>query len=389
MIELVALLLPLAAFSGWFIARRGIRQGNKEKRLDLSSNYFKGLNFLLNEQPDKAIEVFIQMLEVDSETVETHLALGNLFRRRGEVDRAIRIHQNIIARPTLNRQQRAHALYELGQDYMSAGLLDRAESLFIELIDLSEYKTESLKQLLDIYEQEKDWASAIETAKKYAFNTGNKVGGVIAHYYCERAEKAFSEHDTQTARQMTKKAVVSDRQCVRASLLQAKLDVDAGDCKQAIRAYRNVEHQDPDFIAEVISPLGKCYRASSRLPEFKEYMQQILKKYGGVSIMLSLSELIKEEKGEKEATQFIIEQLRQRPSVRGLERLVDYNLQNAEGAARDNLQILNDLIKKLLTMRTFYKCISCGFEVKSLHWHCPSCKHWDTVKPLQDIVDEA
>ena len=387
MLELLALLLPVAAASGWFMATRTMRRNAKPKHADLSSDYFKGLNFLLNEQPDKAIEVFIQMLEVDSETVETHLALGNLFRRRGEVDRAIRIHQNIIARPTLNREQRSLALYELGQDYMKAGLLDRAENLFLELIELGEYKTEALTQLLEIYEQEKEWDKAIEIARQYEFSTGVRTVAVVAHYYCECAEKAIQKHDIRLAQQMIKKALINDKQCVRASLLQGQIDSVSNDCKAAINAYRKVEKQDPDYLPEIIEPLERCYRATNNLDEYKKYLAELLQHYGGVTIMLAMAALLKEQQDDRAAVLFIISELRKRPSVRGLEKLVEYHLHSTEGSARENMTILRDLIKKLLTIKSLYKCQSCGFEGKTLHWHCPSCKRWNTVKPIHDIVE--
>jgi len=387
MLELLALLLPVAAASGWFMARRSLRRNASPKRADLSSDYFKGLNFLLNEQPDKAIEVFIQMLEVDSETVETHLALGNLFRRRGEVDRAIRVHQNIIARPTLNREQRSLALYELGQDYMSAGLLDRAENLFLELIELGEYMPEAQAQLLEIYEQEKDWDKAIDIARQYEFTTGVRTVAVVAHYYCECAEKAIQQHDQRAAQTMVKKALTTDKKCVRASLLQGQIDTSANDCKSAITAYRNIEKQDADYLSEMIEPLEHCYRSTDNLAEYKQYLGELLARYGGVTIMLAMAAVLKEEQDDRAAVNFIITELRKRPSVRGLERLVDYHLQSTEGSARDNMTILRDLIKKLLTIKSLYKCQSCGFEGKTLHWHCPSCKRWNTVKPIHDIVE--
>jgi len=387
MLELLALLLPVAAASGWFMARRSMRRNATPQHVDLSSDYFKGLNFLLNEQPDKAIEVFIQMLEVDSETVETHLALGNLFRRRGEVDRAIRIHQNIIARPTLNREQRSLALYELGQDYMRAGLLDRAENLFLELIELGEYMSEAQTQLLEIYEQEKDWDKAIDVARQYEFTTGVRTIAVVAHYYCECAEKLIQQRDYRAALKMVKKALKTDKHCVRASLLQGKIDESDDDYKSAIAAYRKVENQDADYLAEIIEPIEHCYRATNNLAEYNKYLAELLQRYGGVTIMLAMAAQLKQEQGERAAVHFIIGELRKRPSVRGLERLVDYHLQSTEGSARENMTILSDLIKKLLTTKSSYKCQSCGFEGKTLHWHCPSCKRWNTVKPIHDIVE--
>ena len=179
--NLLWLLLPLAAASGWLGARIEQKRRARRNAFDLPSAYFKGLNFLLNEQPDKAIEVFTQVLEVNSETVETHLALGNLFRRRGEVERAIRIHQNLIARPTLDREQRSHALLELGQDYLKAGLFDRAENLFLELAEIRLHSEQALRLLLRIYQQEKEWGKAISSARKLARLSGENMNSVIAH----------------------------------------------------------------------------------------------------------------------------------------------------------------------------------------------------------------
>lgn len=388
MVELLLLLLPVAAASGWFAAMRSQRSKTVNKNGNLSEHYFKGLNYLLNEQPDKAIEVFIEMLEVDSETVETHLALGNLFRRRGEVDRAIRIHQNIIARPTLKRNQRALALYELGQDYMRAGLLDRAENLFLELLEIGEYSNQALIQLIEIYEQERDWENAIEIAHKIEFSTGQKMNAVIAHYFCELSEKAMRKNEMSKAQEWVKKALAVDKNCVRASILQGRIAHANNNCKAAIEAYKRVEKQDPDFIPEIIELVHECARDDRQKKEFMEYLSQILKNYGGITPMLTLAELIREQQGDDEAEAFIVEQLHLRPSVRGLDKLIEYNMSHTHGAARENLLILNDLIRNLLEDRPVYKCNVCGFEGKTMHWHCPSCKRWNTVRPIQGVAGE-
>ena len=171
--ELFWLLLPLAALSGWYAAMASARDRTSgASRTLLSPDYFKGVNYLLNEQSDKAVEVFTRALEVDSDTVETHLALGNLYRRRGEVDRAIRIHQSLISRESLRAEERSEAALELGHDYLRAGLLDRAESLFKELVDSDSYVDRALSRLVDIYEQERDWGRAIRTARRLEQETG-------------------------------------------------------------------------------------------------------------------------------------------------------------------------------------------------------------------------
>lgn len=388
MVELLLLLLPVAALSGWMVAKRSMPRAPRQSTADLSSNYFKGLNYLLNEQPDKAIEVFVKMLEVDSETVETHLALGNLFRRRGEVDRAIRIHQNIIARPTLSRQQRTQALFELGIDYMRAGLLDRAESLFQELTEINEHTEAALRQLIDIYQQEKDWDKAIAAVRKLENATGKRKEATIAHYYCELAEEARQEANHGRSMQMLKQALACDKNCVRASILQGDIEREAGNYKQAIRAYKRVEQQGPDYLAEVIEPLVFCYRRLGGTAELVEYLRQLLHSHGGITTMITLAELIRQQDGDSAAAEFITEQLRARPSVRGLDRLIELNLANSQGEAHDNLLIIRDLTHQLLEGRPGYRCNNCGFSGKSMHWQCPGCKQWNTVKPVQGVIGE-
>ena len=385
--ELLLLLLPVAAASGWWVARRDTRAA-ASRGPDLSSHYFKGLNYLLNEQPDKAIEVFIRMLEVDSETVETHLALGNLFRRRGEVDRAIRIHQNLIARPTLDRQQRTHALLELGQDYMRAGLLDRAETLFQELIDMNEHVEPALRYLIDIYQQEKDWDRAIPATQKLAAVTGKSRNAVIAHYYCELAEQARQHGDLERTRQLLKEALGSDRACVRASLLLADMDMKIGDYGAAMYSLKRVRYQDPDYLSEALRPLLECYGKLGQTRDAIAYLTELLCEHNSITLMLAMAELLRREQGDHEAAAFITGQLRTRPSVRGLGRLIELNLASAENGVRDDLLILRDVVAKLLEDKPVYKCNNCGFMGKAMHWQCPGCKLWNSVKPVQGVEGE-
>lgn len=388
MLELLWLLLPVAAASGWYAARRSRPRPNPRRAGEFNSDYFRGLNYLLNEQPDKAIEVFIKMVEVDSDTVETHLALGNLFRRRGEVDRAIRIHQNLIARPTLNRDQRAQALLELGEDYMKAGLFDRAENLFLELTELNAHTERALRHLLDIYQQEQDWEKAIEIARRIEEISGTPMHDVIAQYYCELAQKALHDRDRGAALQYIKRALNFDRNCTRASILLGELETAQGDCKSAVRAYRKVVDQDIEYLPEVIRPLRHCYRELGQPDAYVAFLRESLRDYSGISPILALAEELRAREGEQAAVDFVIEQLRRRPSVRGLEWLINQSLGHSAGEARDTLTILHDLATKLLEGKAVYECHRCGFAGKQLHWQCPSCKSWNSVKPIQGVVGE-
>jgi lipopolysaccharide biosynthesis regulator YciM len=382
------LLLPVAALSGWVVGRRGNRTKSSLSGSEIPADYIKGLNYLLNEQQDKAIDVFIQMLDVNSDTVETHLTLGSLFRRRGEVDRAIRIHQNLIARPTLNTEQRMHALHELGQDYMRAGLLDRAEALFKELIDTGPHTVNALEQLIDIYQQEKDWGKAIETARKLAFKTGKSQDNVIAHYYCELAENEIRSNEQHKAVKYLKKALTTDKKCARASILEGDIHFRTGNLKDAIRAYRRVEEQSTDYITEVLDKLTQCYQQLDRTDEMIRYLQDMLQRHGGISVMLALAEVLRERGGDKDAAEFIASQLENKPSLRGMDRLIDLALIHIKDPAREKLEALKNVTTQLLVNNPVYQCDVCGFHGKTLHWQCPGCKSWNTVKPIQGVEGE-
>ena len=379
----------MATLSGWYVARRmGPGNGRNSSANGLRSDYFKGINYLLNEQPDKAIEVFIKLLEVDSETVETHLALGNLYRRRGEVDRAIRIHQNLIARDSLSIEQRNEALLELGQDYLSAGLLDRAEDLFRELAETETYRVQALRQLIDIYEQEKDWENAVDSARKLEKVTGNQLGGVIAHYHCEIAEKERQSGELNAALKAVQKALDTHRGCVRASLLEGDILSQRQDYERAIRAYQRIEDQNPDYLPETVERIHNCYHALARPGDIDSYLSRLMDRYGWITATLALAEIKQKEQGADAAIEFMANQLRRRTSIRGLDRLLHLELQEADEGSTQHLQILKDLTSELLQDRPVYKCTHCGFPAKSLHWQCPSCKHWNTVMPIQGVEGE-
>jgi len=384
--EIIFLLLPFAAFSGWWVGRKSASKSkNASSTLGIPPDYLKGLNFLLNEQPDKAIEIFIQLLEVNTDTVETHLALGSLFRRRGEVDRAIRIHQNLIARPTLSQEQRAQALYDLGQDYMRAGLFDRAETLFTELIDSGPHTESALRQLIDIYQQEKDWTKAIETARRFEFKTNTKLSRLIAHYYCEQAENLLKQGETSKALKVLKQAASEDSACPRISMLEGDIDKQLGDFKAAIKAYRRLETQDADYLPEIIKPLQECYEAQGQANDMYLYLQNVIERNDSITIMLKMAEIIKHKKGDLESADFITEHLKIKPSVRGMDKLIELNLEQSTQSVKDKLKVLKDVTTQLLKDKSKYSCHVCGFSGFTLHWQCPSCKKWGTIKPIQGV----
>lgn len=386
MIELLLLLLPVASVSGWYMGRKSQRIPQTSLKNPFHRDYFLGLNYLINEQPDKAVDIFIKLLAVDRDTIETHLALGSLFRRRGEVDRAIRIHQNLITRPQLEQEQRNQALNELAQDYLRAGVLDQAERLFLELVDKNQEVISSLRYLLSIYQQQKDWQQAIKIARRLQDKTGESMDSTIAHYYCELAEQERSNADHEKIEHYLTKALNTDCNCVRASLALAEHAIRQGEYSLAIKHYKLVPDQDTDYLSETIVPLRFCYEKLQKEEEFIAYLWIHLTQHPKTSIVIAISEYIKKQQGNRAAINFIAEQIRTSPSLHGLDRLIELYLTISQGDTKDKLLLLKDLVATLLTDKPSYRCTECGFSASNLYWHCPGCKHWNSVRPIHGVT---
>ncbi len=277
------LAFPLFFGLGWFAARIDIKHLVSESRA-LPVSYFKGLNFLLNEQPDKAIEAFIEVVKVDPQTIELHFALGSLFRRRGEVERAIRMHQNLAERPDLEPEQRIQAVYELAQDYFKAGLLDRAEDFFRQL-EGTRLEELSLGFLLDIYEQEKDWDQAVATAGRLEVLSGQSRQKEIANFFCEKATRDMMQSRFDAARPHLAQALVHHRLCVRANMLLGDLERSVGNDELAIEAWKRVESQNPDYVPLVAERLIEAYRRLGLAAEGLTLLKGYLARYSSIDLL--------------------------------------------------------------------------------------------------------
>jgi len=383
--ELWLLLLPVAAASGWWAARRSQSKRSEPCAGETNPVYFRGLNHLLNEEPDKAIDAFVEMLEVDSDTVETHLALGNLFRRRGEVERAIRIHQNLIARPALTRDQRAQALLELGQDYMRAGLFDRAENLFRELRDSKLHVRQALLNLLTIYEKERDWQACLEVAEQLGAMTGKKYQLQKSHYHCELAIAARAEGRQSDASSHLKRAQQAFRDCVRAHHLQAQFAARQGDHQAAIKTLRQIAEQDVAYLPEILPDLIANYREAGELRALRRYLEEIASAHPGAGAELPLADLIKELDGEDAAIDYLSSRLQASPTLGLLLRSIEFNARLPDSRSAQFVEGLRPHIKRLLDETPVYQCTHCGFAARMLHWQCPSCRRWSTIKRRLDV----
>ena len=384
MLNLLWLLLPLAACSGWYVARREYRKKSEHQQHQFPLDYLKGVNYLLNEQPDKAIDVFVGMLQLDNETVEIHLALGNLFRRRGEVDRAIRIHQNLITRDHLNAGHRLMALIELAQDYIGAGLLDRAESLCLEIVDLDAKNVQAMGMLLDVYQQEKEWFRAIEIARKIEDSTGESFTATIAQFYCELADAARQDGDTAQTRRMLNRALEQDENCARAIILQGNLACEAGQTEIAMAAYQQLAERAPQYLTEVLPAMTRCYDAAGKSRELLEYLRSLLDSHHEIDLVLTVARLLEDQQGLDAAMEFLSIQTVRHPSIRGAEYLVSL-AQRIDEPCSARLRPINTLLSKILEKKPTYRCNNCGFDAVAMHWCCPGCRRWSSVLPIQEF----
>ena len=376
-----ALLLPIAALSGWVIGRRGGERHRDSQVSKLSTTYFRGLNYLLNEQPDKAIELFLHIAELDKDTFETQVALGHLFRRRGEVDRAIRLHQALVQRADLSDAQKVQALLALGEDYMKSGLLDRAETVFSDLAQIDQRAPQALRHLIGIYQAERDWEKAIENASRFEAATGEPMGKLIGQFECELADRQRAAGDVNAARAAIVRAYAADSTSVRAGITEGRIESEAGNATGAIRSFERAARHDPDYLPEILPSLLAAYDQVGERSGARAFLAEMAEHYRGIAPVLALARMLEVEEGVGASRRYLAQQLKDRPSVRGEAALIELSLaDNADATA--TLQDLKHITDQLLVRNPSYRCSRCGFGARSHHWQCPSCKEWGTVKPL-------
>ncbi|MCG2577120.1 lipopolysaccharide assembly protein LapB [Dechloromonas sp. XY25] len=370
------LLIPVFFGLGWAAARVDMRQVVHESRT-LPRSYFQGLNFLLNEQPDKAIDSFLEVAKVDSQTVELHFALGNLFRRRGETERAIRMHQNLIDLPDLDDKVRLQALSELGQDYLKAGLLDRAEEIFNRLLG-SSFEEEAKRNLLEIYQVEKEWLKAVEIARELPDVASHRE---IAEYYCELAANEIMRSRPDEARQYLDVAMQENRKCVRASLLQGDLLLQEGKPLEAIEAWQRIEQQDPAYLALVAQRLLETYRKLERVAEGIALLSGYLERYPSLDLLEVVYQLVLESEGTEAAYRLVRAELQRNPTLLGLEKLMSARLPLAAPEVRPDVELAKTIVQGYTKRLSRYRCDNCGFKARQFYWRCPACGGWETYPP--------
>jgi lipopolysaccharide biosynthesis regulator YciM len=366
---------PVFFALGWIAARIDIKQIVSESRA-LPRSYFKGLNFLLNEQPDKAIEAFIEVVKVDPETIELHFALGSLFRRRGEYDRAIRMHQNLLDRADLAGEQKLQAQMELGQDYLKAGILDRAEEVFSKL-EKTSLAMVARRALLEIYEQEKDWPRAIEMTRQVETDPR-----ALAQYLCELAQSESSQSRPDAARRHLDAALEANRKCVRASLLWGDLEKSQNNLEKAVEHWKRVESQNPAYLALVAQRLVEAYRDAGRAEEGLTLLAGYLERYPSLDLLDTVFQQTLEAKGPEQAYEIVRDELKRNPTLLGLDYLLEAQIVAAGSPdKRRDLELVRNLVHGHTRRLARYRCESCNFKARQFHWQCPACGGWETYPP--------
>ena len=373
------LVIPFCFGLGWIAARVDIRHVNAESR-SLPRSYYKALNALLDEQPDKAIDIFVEIARLDPETAELHFAMGNLFRRRGDIERAVRVHQNLLARPDLSPELASQARYELGQDYLKAGLLDRAEETFDQLAQ-SQYGTQARRALLEIYQREKEWKRAMQAALALQESGAGAYQKQIAQFHCELAQDELVHANPDIALATLDKALSYDRNNVRATILIGDCLLAKKEIEAALLAWRRVEQQSVQHVALVAQRLMDGYRAVNRAREGLNMLKGYLAEAPSIDLLEVTFKAVLELDGPESANQLVGDELRRTPTLLGLDKLIEARLMVAPPEGRAELSLIKGLVGGYAQKLARYQCNHCGFKAKQFYWQCPGCSHWESYAP--------
>ncbi len=389
MLELLFLLLPVAMGYGWFMGRNSVKQNDHNAKQDLSIKYSTGLNYLLSNQQDKAIDYLLETLKVEDDTVEAHFAMANLFRRRGELDRALKVHEYLVRQKHLPSKAKQQAVFELGKDFISAGLYDRAETMFQKLVKTKDYGLKSLMFLMQIYQLTKDWQYGIALQKSIIKTKDKNLLHSLANFYCELATLALEQDKFIEVIELLGSALKFDANSCRANWLMAKIYENHQQYEQACQCYQDIYNQDKEFFPDVIDKMELCYLQLNDEDEFYRYIKKVYDQTGGSSALIKYLVYLEKKHGLATAQKFMLSALKKRPTIRGFKHFIKMQMVEDKGqATSENLEMIKELIAAYLKVKHRYNCRTCGFNSSTHYWSCPSCHDWEQLKPVRGLEGE-
>lgn len=384
MLELLTLLLPVAAASGWYAAARHHgRNLSGELKDGIRRAYQAPADPAIGARADEAFHLLRQIADSSTKTLELQLALGSLFRRSGELSKAIELHERLHSQPQLTDEQQHAIRFELGMDYLSAGLLDRAENVFADLTASASHGKASLQQMLAIYQSEKDWVRAAECAQTLKKLDAGQRNTTLAHLLCEQAESAIARGETVAAQTHLQQALAEDPRCVRATLLKSRLALQRQQWAEAGVLLRSVEFQNPAFLPEVIGQLRLCHANLRDMDGYLAYLDYVYQRYRTEAAALLLADELAQREGAPAAASYLTGLLSERSSLNLIRRTLHYagSATCIDGDCVPALRRCLTALDGLATQQPGYGCVQCGYECRELHWHCPTCRAWGTIQP--------
>jgi lipopolysaccharide biosynthesis regulator YciM len=377
-------LVPLAGLAGWCIGHDKIRHAVTGKR---SSRDSTDLAALLPGHDDRVerdseLDSLLHQYPVDDTSFDIYRTLGDAFRRRGEYSRAIGVHEHLLATGKLGSQQRRKAILELSRDYAGAGLLDRVEALLVPLVQEDPNEQEASTQLLRLYEKQQDWQSAIDLASSTQSIPDAQRNELVAQYCCEIAALRELEDDLEASEMWLKRALKSEPQCSRALLMLGRRAIELKEFEAALNYFHQVELHHPELSPEIAESVFYALQESGDSKAFQQHIDYIRERHNSYSVIKLARDAISRLEGDKIASEFFIEQVARRPSLKGLRDWAERELEITKPRDKEKVAAMVEMLRHVVEEKPVYRCDRCGYRCKQIQWRCPGCENWNSVKVI-------
>ncbi|MRN37603.1 lipopolysaccharide assembly protein LapB [Neisseria sp. N95_16] len=377
-ILLPIILLPVFFAMGWFAARVDMKTVLKQAK-SIPTGFYRSLDALVDRNNGRAARELAEVVDQQPQSYDLNLTLGKLYRQRGENDKAITMHQALLESPDTVNEKRERVLFELAQNYQSAGLVDRAEQIFIGLLE-GDMAREARHHLMSIYQQDRDWAKAIEMAQLLSHNE-QTYQFEIAQFYCEIAHGALFKSNFDVARYNVQKALEANKKCTRANMILGDIEAKQGNFAAAVEAYGAIEQQNHSYLSMVGEKMYEAYAAQGQQEEGLNRLIGYMKTFPDLDLINVIYEKALLLKGEAEAAALAVELVRQKPDLNGVYRLLGLKLSDMPAEWKGDADMMRAVVGRQLQKSVMYRCRNCHFKSQVFFWHCPACNKWETFTP--------